>query len=877
MWSVFLAAAILVPICAFSAGDYYVNPDPSLASDDYDGTAAEWAGGDSKVGPKLTLAGAMGISTLRSGDTVHAAAGEYALGEMYDSNAGSNRVVVKGGVMLIGAGADTTTIRGKLASGTENGIGPDALRAVYMLQYSVIQGFTITDGRTESTADSNKNRGGGINGTGGLVADCRIVGNGCGHRGTAVNGGNTLLRCYIGDNSIGTYGLYSGTKLIDCVYDCSQAPYSSIYAYNCLFKKSIPQGGSSSYSKAYNCIVLNQEGWYTDLLNCRLARKRRTNETTADEYTKDNISGLEQSFDSQTFRPVAGSELIDAGKDSYYALATNAWQATWLGFAGKDYAGRVRKVGSSIDIGPGEYAWIDGVPTGLTAQVENASGGMKRVIISRNFDSEKLCTGFVFGDSAVEFDKDGIGGAWTNQMPADLLWSLPLSAIYATGPAHWYVNPDPLKGNDANRGYHRDCPKLRLDTAAALAASGDVIHAAEGVYNEGGRLYGETMTRVILGAGVGLVSDAGADKTVIEGVLSDEPGRSGPDSVRCVSMGSGAYVKGFTIRNGSTRVGSSNVYGENGGGVAGSGAAIDCIITNCYGVRGGGTYQATLIRCRLDNCYEAQGATNANGTVASTAGAGMHMGNAYDSYINSAMFNVVEVRNSWCLNVWDNSAGDGYCRVYNSYVAADYGSVAYTNCILASGLRATCVADGKTLFNTRISLDENLRPLSADAVQVDRGAAEYYVYPAAFAHESGKDIAGGQRIYNNGKIDIGPGEYDWRDVFAQSLNRKYVAVDAASETVMVADAGGLRLVEGDSLRLSLVFRTAGTCSFVVETAAGGTVKVVADDVELAPSGNVYSLTGTKDGVRSVSILCESGNAVVKDLNLPGVGIVVIFK
>jgi hypothetical protein len=95
--------------------------------------------------------------------------------------------------------------------------------------------------------------------------------------------------------------------------------------------------------------------------------------------------------------------------------------------------------------------------------------------------------------------------------------------------------------------------------------------------------------------------------------------------------------------------------------------------------------------------------------------------------------------------------------------------------------------------------------------------------------------------------------------------------------VMVADAGGLRLAEGDSLRLSLVFRTGGTCSFVVETTAGGTVKVVADDVELAPSGNVYSLTGTKDGVRSVSILCESGNAVVKDLNLPGVGIVVIFK
>ena len=175
------AAFVFFASLPVTARDYYVNADPTKASDDYDGTAPEWAGGDSKTGPKLTLQGAMEISGLRSGDTVHAAAGVYDRGGILLANGASNRVAVVSGVMLIGAGADKTTVKGVSGSG-ENGIGPGAMRAVYLKRHAVIQGFTITAGRTEGTQSDQKNCGAGIDGDIGLIADCVITGNRAGDR-----------------------------------------------------------------------------------------------------------------------------------------------------------------------------------------------------------------------------------------------------------------------------------------------------------------------------------------------------------------------------------------------------------------------------------------------------------------------------------------------------------------------------------------------------------------------------------------------------------------------------------------------------------------------------------------------------------------------
>ena len=868
------AAFVFFASLPVTARDYYVNADPAKASDDYDGTAPKWAGGDSKTGPKLTLQGAMEIPGLTSGDTVHAAAGVYDRGGILLANGASNRVAVVGGVMLIGAGADKTTVKGASGSG-ENGIGPGAMRAVYLNQYAVIQGFTITGGRTESAADAAKNRGAGIDGAGGLAADCVLLGNNAGHRGSAATGNNTLLRCHIRETQ-GSYGVYDRTRMLDCVYECSLPLYSSVTACNCLFIGKAPQGGTSAREKVYNSIVLGYNGWYTAFYNCRLSYKIRTdgdNSTNADGASVDGIAGLSDMYDPSTYRPVAGSALIDAGSNEYYSAFTNSWPALWHSFAGKDFAGRARVAGSAVDIGPGEYSWADTDAQGITLEAEDLADGTTKVIVTRNFDSEKLCTGFMLDGVIVEFGKNGVGESWTYAAPSELFGKESFTPLYCYPITHWYVNPDPLKGSDDNRGYHPDCPKRTLSAVAKLAVSGDVIHAAKGVYREGDELVKETRTRVVLPAGVGLVSDSGAEETAIEGVLSSEPGMSGPDSVRCAVVRAGAYINGFTLRNGSTRVGADNVYGESGGGVAGSGAVIDCVITNCYGVRGGGAEDVTLIRCRMRECYPSIGATNRNGALANCIDAGVSGGRIIDSYIDSKTFNVLEVRNSYVYDIWDNNASDGYCRVYNSYVTSHFGAVAYTNCIVAK-VQDDSIADEKTVFNRTMSFDADFRPMSADAFGVDAGDWQYYVYPEAFAHEAGLDVSGGQRVYN-GQIDIGPGEYDYRGIFAKKLSRRSVAVEAASPAVVVADGAGLSLGSGDSLTLALFFRADGECSFKVDGSERVTVTV--DGIVLSPVGGVYSFMGKAEDVRTVTIVSNGGNAVVGDFRIPGPGLVVRVK
>ena len=865
------ALILSLPHFAFAARTYYVNPDPSLASDDYDGTSATWAGGESKTGPKLTLQGAMNIPSLTSGDTVHAAAGVYDRGGILLSNGASNRVVVVSGVMLIGAGADKTTVKGVSGSG-ENGIGPGAMRAVYLNQYAVIQGFTITGGRTESAANAAKNRGAGIDGAGGLAADCVLLGNNAGHRGSAATGNNTLLRCHIRETQ-GSYGVYDRTRMLDCVYECSLPLYSSVTACNCLFIGKAPQGSSSSREKVYNSIVLGYNGWYTDFYNCRLSYKLRTGDgqsENADGASVDGIAGLSDMYDPSTYRPVAGSSLIDAGSNEYYSAFTNSWPALWHTFAGKDFAGRTRVAGSTLDIGPGEYSWADSDAEGLTLEAEDLADGTTKVIVTRNFDSEKLCTGFMLDGVIVEFGKNGVGESWIYAAPSELFGKESFTPLYCYPITHWYVNPDPLKGSDDNRGYHPDCPKRTLSAVAKLAVSGDVIHAAKGVYREGDELVKETRTRVVLNAGVGLVSDCGAGETVIEGVLSSEPGMSGPDSVRCAVVRAGAYIKGFTLRNGSTRVGADNVYGESGGGVTGSGAVIDCVITNCYGVRGGGAEGVSLIRCRMRDCYPSTGATNKNGAIANCIDAGVSGGRIIDSYIDSKTFNVLEVRNSYVYDIWDNDASDGYCRVYNSYVTSHFGAVAYSNCIVAK-VQDDSIADEKTVFNRTMSFGADFRPMSADALGVDAGDWQYYVYPEAFAHEAGLDVSGGQRVYN-GQIDIGPGEYDYRGIFAKKLCRRSVAVEAASPAVVAGDGAGLSLGGGESLTLTIFFRADGECSFKVD----GTerVTVTADGIVLSPVGGVYSFSGNAQDVHTVTIVSNGGDALVRDFLVPGPGLVV---
>ena len=192
------AVAVAVALGAF-ATDYYVNPDPAKASDGYDGTAAVWAGGESTVGPKLTLQGAMGIA-LKENDVVRAAEGLYNEGGGWDG--GSNRVLITvAGVALVADGCrDRTIIEGVVSTLPDNvsGCGSNAVRCVKITGAgSYVRGFTLRNGATQSVGSYDERRA-GIQ-YGGRAVDCVLTGGRAAFR----SGGCynvTCIGCHLYDN-----------------------------------------------------------------------------------------------------------------------------------------------------------------------------------------------------------------------------------------------------------------------------------------------------------------------------------------------------------------------------------------------------------------------------------------------------------------------------------------------------------------------------------------------------------------------------------------------------------------------------------------------------------------------------------------------------
>ena len=66
------------------------------------------------------------------------------------------------------------------------------------------------------------------------------------------------------------------------------------------------------------------------------------------------------------------------------------------------------------------------------------------------------------------------------------------------------------------------------------------------------------------------------------------------------------------------------------------------------------------------------------------------------------------------------------------------------------------------------------------------------------------DVDGGQRVYNDGKIDAGCCEFDWRPVYARTIGGYRAVVDFASpEVARRADGKAVTLLDGTSLEMAL--------------------------------------------------------------------------
>ena len=842
--AVVFAFAGIVSAAAF-ATDWYV--DANNGNDSWDGTTAAipsqevidqcTAQGVPVHGPRKTLHAMMSDECVQPGHVVKAAEGDYNEGGVVNGTKLTvNRVQIKAGVKLVATGSrDATFITGSGGSGTgayTNG----AVRCVNFLAptgdegYGIVRGFTLRDGRT---APSSTKENGGASIGAGLLVDCVLENNGCGEaaRGGTMKGG-TALRCHFKscDNS---YLAHSSSSLIDSVilvgsdfllyqgckaYNCTFVGNSYVragYTYNCLF---IGSGAGNASQKKFTETATSHKNTFSR--SAFHETSCTTNETCR------VVTAEETPYDATTFRPLAGSVAIDAGDMSYYVDATNGWKAAWLAECGKDYYGGERVANGTIDVGCGEVQTkgdvslsivdestglvVDGAEIGTT---NVATGSSLEITFSRNFTSDRLCTGV---------NVDGVfhsfGGTTSNvpcvvSVPTTFALGHTISAVYETDQKDWYVSPT---GNDANKGYHRDCPRKTLVKAMELATENadNIVHAAAGTYNEGEAWAGYSSNRVVVAKGVGLVADDWpSQETVIQGASATAEGEAdkygnGTNAVRCAYVLEGGYVKGFKLTGGRTQRGSSSGVQRSGGGALISGGAlIDCELTgNGCGYRGRGVFSTdssgTIIRCYVHDHVCGSYEIN-NGMVV-------------DSYVKSSSYPYYgsgKILNSTMLGDQVRS-NTQRLRILNTYLQKACGNnsnKAYcTNCVFTgtayNSTNTAAYFDPDTCSfsaDTADNLDENFRPKTAASKLVDAGSKELYDanFPAAWVQfKTNRDWKDGQRIYN-AQIDVGCGEYDFRPTFAGYLGDRAV-ISEMGPNVTTNSVPNVVVPEGESIALS---------------------------------------------------------------------------
>ena len=712
------------------ADDYYVNPDPAVASDDYDGTRKVMEPGTNH-GPKRTLKGAMEIAGLKAGDIVHAARGVYSEGVMdpIKGDTASNRVSVVAGVGIVADyGNLVTFIEGYVPPTTPESISTNGSSASVRCvafekgdKAGYLKGFTLRNGSTPIKPGTGTKitecRGGGI--LYGTVIDCVISncfavrGGGAGHA--------TLIRSRIADcgnvsgyNSEGGKASVQASASIYCSFYDSHIVGVSTFAQtsvNSTFEGSL-LGDSNAKGNAYNCSISGSKDTGINYNSCSLDTPH-----TLDVHMRPD-----------------STEVIGKGKVEYYV-----YPAGFESEAGKDILGRPRLSKGKIDIGCYQSA-------SMTFYVDAVNGDD--------------------GWDGLAREHDGTG--------------------------------DSLRG-----------PRKTLAASMKIDGlrSGDVVCALEGTYSEG-LMYDpvtKATNRVVVASGVGLVSDKGPERTIIEGAPSVQEGGIGTDSVRGVFLNNkGAYIKGFTLRNGYTPT------GVDGGGIFlyGNTAAIDCrIVDNHAGDRHGAASNGdngVLIRCYVSGCSSSDGTGNGagNGSYFNCVFNG-EGGKVYTQ--NGTAVNCLFLGNAQLLG---KNSDEPTTSVYNCVFRGNSSPYRANlhRCIvsISSSLAGSLRYEDGTLCTNDVSLvgyDDAYRPLPG-SLAIDFGNSAYSAstadggqFPAEWIAHADTDYSGGQRVYN-GAIDAGAGEYDWRPVFGDVLGKGVSVTEASSMVSNDVENGRIALLPG---------------------------------------------------------------------------------
>jgi hypothetical protein len=763
-------------------------------------------------------------------------------------------------------GPEKTIIMGARDETSPDGCGTNATLLIAITSNTGLSGFTLTGGY--SPANGSARRPIYSYGVDLTVSDCIITNN---HGRHYAVGTAAFERCLIKDNYGADYVLV-GSRLYSCIVEGNHLTNPDAIILG-------DMNASIWANYNFNCTLIG-DGIH-NMWDQKNAASRRINTIVdnggpialANGINAGNIYNGFAVYEPTISDMIADPMLCDGYKvfsksPALYAAANPAddascpwWYLCQTDFTGKplryDANGRVIcgalqecvTGGVYVCSGNGGLA-LDGGAFGFTA-----TDDFESITVSMTAGATRPLVGIDVNGTTNLFT---VANSSFTVTPAQLPdGDFAISPLYSN---LWYV--DAVNGSRANYGYNREFPAKTLMQVLtnAYVQAGDKVMALPGTYDEDAWIQPGDYTiraRAIVPDGVALESTDGAADTVIKGCASDIDEEMsegftasygtisglGTNAIRCVYlMGGAASVKGFTLKDGYTRVynpsGAVDHYHSDtcGGGVfskSSQSQVTDCIFTNCAAFRGGGAMYGRHKNCR----YYGNRALYGGGAASETSQYDCLTKNNSANYANGAYANFLNLKDMDRCTMLDRTCLFGNTR--NSLVLGNvsiYGSYTLTNMLTNVVFNAskTIQQKLKDLINggyapgcqmvteDNLQVDADFRPVIGANAAIDAGLASVSQY----MNET--DYTGVQRIYN-GALDCGALEADWRNIYRDDIGKaRYLAVTTASPGVVETEAQTVKLPDGASLTAEVTADKSGENRYTVtgKVIGAGTLTVL---------------------------------------------------
>ena len=675
------------------------------------------------------------VDAARAGDMVLVTNGVYRTGDV--EARGRNRVALTNQVVLRSVNGPKATIID----------GGGTVRCVYLGTNTLISGFTLKNGYAPDWQWSGDRGGGGA--YGGTLTNCTLRANRGGSGGGARN--STLSNCTLTDNSADYGGGMDGSTLYNCtvagnwayygggsgnstLYNCVLMGNSAYYygfgagggahggtLYNCtLTGNSADDGGGAAGGALYNCTLTDNSasngggGVYGGTLyNCIVYSNQSPNGAN---YSFVDGSPLTIAYSCTTPLPTNGVGNIDADPQLTWGMhllptspclsAGSAAYATGVDIDGEPWANPPAMGADQPHAGP--------VKLRIDFTFTRIAPSYSQTFLARNTGPGWKIV-WDFGDGTTVTNQLVTSHAWETTG----VYTVRLTAYDATFPEGvtataqievialvYYVN----QANPTPVFPYASWASAATTIQEAVEAGtmpGRLILVTNGVYRTGSVEVNGLNNRVALRDAVALRSVNGPSVTLIEGAPgpTDYP----EESIRCIYVGDGALVSGFTLTNGV-----GWWYGAQWGYTGGGGACCEqfAVLTNCvltgnsamsynyYGEVtpgvGGGVYGGMLYNCTLAGNIGV-------GASRSTLYNCMVTNNSDSGASGSTLHNCTVTGNSTGSTLYSSGGASGStlynCMVTNNSGSGALGSTLYDCTLTGNSAYAGGGASSSTLYN----------------------------------------------------------------------------------------------------------------------------------------------------------------------------------